>query len=62
MIELRWHKELAGEYFDGIMKGSKVYKDKALQYRTMANPAEIGVQEPIWSEWEEVPLVWSKEL
>ena len=28
-----------------------------LQYRTMTNIMEIGIQEPIWSEWIDVPTV-----
>ena len=30
-------------------------KEKVLQFRQMSNIEEIGIQEPIWTEWEDVP-------
>jgi len=42
MIELRW-------YYNHIHIAPK------LQFRTMVNFEEIGLQNPIWSEWENVP-------
>ena len=59
MIELRLYKEKAGQYFDGILHESTCYKDAILQYRTMTNIQEIGLQEPIWSEWVDVPEVYA---
>ena len=29
---------------------------KVLQFRSVMNPSEIGLQEPIWSEWSDVRL------
>jgi len=60
MFELRLYKEKAGEYFDGILYNCAGYKDAVLQYRIMTNIQEIGLQEPIWSEWEDVPTVYDK--
>lgn len=42
MIELRW-------YYKRDQLSHK------LQFRTMVNFEEIGIQDPIWSEWENVP-------
>jgi len=42
MIELRW-------YYKSNQLSHK------LQFRTMINFEEIGLQDPVWSEWENVP-------
>lgn len=42
MIELRWY------CLWGPNSG-------VLEFRTIVNFQEIGLQDPIWSEWEEVP-------
>ena len=44
MIEIRWQKE------------TRQHRS-TLQYRIMENPQEIGIQDPIWSEWGNVPTV-----
>lgn len=44
MIELRWQQETRRH-------------PKTLQWRVMANPDELGIQNPIWYEWENVPTV-----
>ena len=42
MIQIRWQQE--------------TYRHpKTLQCRVMENPEEIGIQDPIWSEWANVP-------
>ena len=33
----------------------------SLQYRVLLNPLEIGMQDPIWSDWEDVPMVNENE-
>ena len=51
MTELRWvWKTEFDEY-------RTLTTTKVLQYRTMQNLMEIGLQEPIWSEWMDVPEV-----
>jgi hypothetical protein len=55
VIQVRWKKEKIGYYSDGALDGSSAYTDKVLQYRVMENVQEIGLQPPIWSEWEDVP-------
>ena len=30
-------------------------REKVLEYRYMENITEIGIKEPIWSDWLEVP-------
>ena len=29
---------------------------RVLQYSVMKNPLEFGLHEPIWSEWQDVPV------
>jgi hypothetical protein len=60
MFELRLYKEKGGQYFDGALHGCAGYKDAILQYRSMENIQELGIQEPIWSEWQDVPTVYDK--
>ena len=31
--------------------------DNVLQFRTMQNIEEIGIYTPIWSKWQDVPVV-----
>ena len=56
MIELRW---VIRTIYINDEFGNKVFgkQQTALQYRTMSNLPEIGLQEPIWSEWEDVETV-----
>ena len=46
MIDLRWHITHFSPYKTPI---------KVLQYRRMENLFELGLQEPIWSAWFDVP-------
>ncbi len=62
MIELRW---LVVD--DPIRRGSllaTVLLDdplwQVLQMRQMTNPLEIGLQDPVWTEWKDVPVVGGK--
>jgi len=44
MVEIRWVKVTPkGEY--------------KLQYRVRVNVLEVGLQEPIWSGWIDVPII-----
>ena len=55
MFELRW---VLREIIVGDWGGHEVAETrKVLQYRQATNVLEIGVQPPIWSEWEDVPTV-----
>ena len=53
MIELRW-LEYEEMQFDDVCSPIGQVRTK-LQYRQMLNPIEIEFQEPIWSEWQDVP-------
>ena len=56
MVRLRWVKQGWQEYFDGVAYGDVQYhKEKVLEYSYMENITEIGIKEPIWSDWLEVP-------
>ena len=57
MIELRWYVKEISEPIAGAFV---TVEHKILQSRYMANPEEIGLQEPIWSDWVEVPIVYDK--
>ena len=46
-MELRWFEYEAP---DGCRPAAPT-----LQYRTIINPLELGLREPIWSEWKDVP-------
>ena len=59
-MELRWYIEEWVEYRDGLRTGVKHTEKPVLQFRTIENPFEIGLQSPIWSEWQEVPTVYSE--
>jgi len=50
MFELRWLK-----YKTGFGSNRKI--EKKLQFRVITNPIETGLQEPIWSDWEDVETV-----
>ncbi len=53
-IELRWYSNesiFVKECVTNIY-GSKM----VLQYRERLNPLEIGLHEPIWSDWKTVPF------
>ena len=47
MIELRWLHKI----------GSK--EPPRLQYRQMENILELGIQEPIWSDWFDIPEIYT---
>jgi len=50
---MRWvEREMTYETSPGL---GYVKKEKFLQYRTIENPHETGLQEPIYSEWRDVP-------
>ncbi len=59
MFELRWYVETWIEYDENRTPRVKT-TDPELQYRAAENPQEIGLQEPIWSEWEPVPTYIEK--
>jgi hypothetical protein len=52
MMQIRW---LVFQHPNDI--GTQRIRDKKLQYREVLNPMEIGLQEPIWSEWTDVNVV-----
>lgn len=54
-IQLRWKKS-NGQYSNQSILN--IYGDKViLQYREILNPLEIGLHEPIWSDWTDVPFI-----
>ena len=55
MFKFRYKVETWEEYQDGINTYVKRIEEPVLQVRTMVNVAGFGIQEPIWSEWEDVP-------
>ena len=57
MIELRWLVRTI--FINDELGNKKVFgkQEIVLQYRTMSNPIEVFLQEPIWSEWEDVETV-----
>ena len=57
MFELRWLKreEPAPEHGRNMFRNVKV-----LQFRQRSNIEEIGIQPPIWDEWQDVPTEESK--
>lgn len=64
MIELRFktkqktYKEALNPDCIGDMRTKEVTQQyKVLQQRLMTNPLEIGIQPPIWTEWNDVPCV-----
>ena len=54
MIELRWKVE-KWEQMTEIGADILHVEKPVLQVRLMSNIEEIGLQPPIWSEWEDVP-------
>lgn len=55
MFKLRWvEKDIQVPVLKhiGITETKTI---KILQYRQMSNIEEIGIQPPIWTEWEDVP-------
>ncbi len=60
MIELRWVK-LEGP----SAEPGKVFFDAGfakLQYRKVTNLEEISLQPPIWSDWQDVPIMVLQDL
>ena len=58
MFELRWLSEKINVPLDKRVYGPNIAKEetvRTLQFRQMSNIEEIGVQPPIWTEWEDVP-------
>lgn len=57
MIQLRIQERLPNGRFAAFMNlvGRK-RSIGVLQQRTMINVEEIGIQEPLWSEWEDVSI------
>ena len=55
MIELRWLERVI--YESAIEPGNIIKVVRVLQYRLRANPLETGLQEAIWSDWQDVPTV-----
>ena len=58
MYELRWVMHGKGQPPQGAICIGQPPQImfQVLQYRTIINPLETGIQEPIWSEWETVPF------
>lgn len=56
MIEMRW---LIIDTEDAAYNGfaNKPAPERVLQYRQQTNMDEWGLQEPIWSDWIDVPEV-----
>jgi len=53
-IELRWHVDESSFENESV---KNVFGNKMiLQYRERLNPLEIGLHEPIWSDWQAVPF------
>ena len=50
MIELRWLVRTLPTFGE-----SQPNVEKVLQFRQMSNIEELGIQAPIWTEWEDVP-------
>jgi hypothetical protein len=56
MIELRYvNRPTILHYLDNDRYISK--DNLTLQYRKIMNPLEVGLQYPIWSDWQDVPTV-----
>lgn len=53
MLDLRFVERTvpAPEFGENMGKTVKI-----LQFRSVMNPTEIGLQEPIWSEWSDVRI------
>lgn len=62
MIELRWlviDKPRLGA-ISGTMLIHVPRLWKVLQMRQITNPLEIGLHEPIWTEWKDIPVISGK--
>ena len=64
MIEIRWLKRKTGRKIRVPDNSTLAYRfklvdevERVLQVRAMLNIEEIGIQDPIWSEWQDVPEV-----
>lgn len=53
MIELRWLERV--EKAEGLGYERMAIRT-VLQFRQMSNIEEIGIQPPIWAEWQDVPI------
>jgi len=63
MFELRWLSKVINVPVDDGRFGPMIVQEKkikTLQFRQMNNIEEIGIQPPIWTEWEDVPTEESK--
>jgi len=56
-MELRWLVEYSEEWHEHSEFAKKVSSEPRLQYRERSNPLEAGIQDPIWSDWIDVPTV-----
>ena len=54
-MELRYLNRLVD------VKPGTPYWVQLLQYRVRLNPLEAGLEDPIWSEWQDVPTVNENE-
>lgn len=61
MFELRWVVAPDGpdrvSDTDTVMLYISAERFVFLEYRYRTNEEEVGIQPPIWSEWETVPVV-----
>jgi len=55
LIELRWYDASYTRFEEFASFDVKV--EPVLQFRTITNVFEFGLQDPIWSEWINVPTV-----
>lgn len=53
MLELRWKVENWTEYRDGLE--IPYTEEPVLQYRKLTNPLELGLNQPIFTDWMDVP-------
>lgn len=53
MFEFRWVVAHWDKY-DGA-SFVPVTEEPVLQFRQMENPLELGLSEPLWTDWREVP-------
>lgn len=58
MIEIRWRLVAGGEmvYTASELLTSQGPAMFVLECRTMKNIQELGIQEPIWGDWVQVPI------
>lgn len=61
MIELRWLKRKIKDLhpLTNTWNNPNIY-ETVLQYRTIQNPLEIGLHQPIFPGWKDVPTVEEK--